>query len=224
MPDSHNKPLSLNDVFSEARRLSVVSSRLRAFLGLLERHQDKPMGLSHPVHKLATLVADVKASLPPPVPEPGSYSEALRGLVDKPFCGSGRYRSQQHRAVRLGADPDLLAFERAFVKRMRRLGVPMFSECVVRDQATQARLYVVGHSRATFGKSPHNFGMAADVVHGTRGRDLSRAAWDIIGHVGKECAYQVGVPMVWGGDWKVFDPAHWELMGWRSRAIGRPPL
>lgn len=176
------------------------------------------------MHKLASLVADVKATLPSPVPEPGSYREALNSLVDKPFLATGRYKSQQHRAVRAGADPGILAFERAMVRRMARLGVPMFAHCVVRDAATQARLYVQGHSRATFGKSPHNFGMAADIVHSVRAWDVSRAGWEIIGHIGKEVASQLSLPIVWGGDWRFFDPAHWELRDWRSRAIGKTPL
>ena len=138
--------------------------------------------------------------------------------MDRPFLKTGRFRSQQTRAKREGAAPELLQFERAFVARFERLGIPMFAHCIWRDRDAQAQAYVTGKSLAPPGRSPHNYGMAVDLIHGVHAWQLPRACWDIIGHVGLEVAYQAGLKLTWGGKWRgLYDPAHWELSDWRSR-------
>lgn len=167
---------------------------------------------------LAKMVTDVRNELPPPLPEPASYADALRKLVDRNFLGSTKHRQQHLRANRAGATSDLLAFERAFCARFRKLGIPMYAHCVVRDAGEQQRLYVQGRSMARPGRSPHQYGMAVDLVHGRLHWELPRSCWEIIGHVGLEVAQQAGVKVVWGGSFeKLWDPAHWELADWRSR-------
>lgn len=161
------------------------------------------------------------AELPPPalvVPGlgPDAYAKELRGMVDRSFCFSERYGDQQARADRHGAQPEILEFERKLVKRAFKLGVPMFAHCVNRGSQDQNRLFKEGRSKARAGESPHNFGAAVDLIHGTKGWDLTRKQWAIIGHIGKELAVSLTLDVVWGGDWKFWDPAHWELANWRS--------
>lgn len=149
---------------------------------------------------------------------PKTYAEALRYLVNRPFLGTSRYRAQHWRAERNGAHEDILAFERAFIRRFRRLQVPMFAHCVVRTDAAQGRLFVQGRTKARPGQSPHNHGKAIDLVHGTKGWEIPKPCWDLIGHVGKEVAASLNIKVVWGGDWEFYDPAHWELADWRNYA------
>lgn len=146
----------------------------------------------------------------------GTYADALRGIVDRQFCFSQKYQEQQHRAERAGAQPELLDFERKLIKRMFKLGVPMFGHAVVRTAAEQDGLYVRGVTKARAGDSPHNYGCATDIIHGTKAWNLTRAQWALVGHVGKEVAAQAGIDVTWGGDWKFYDPAHWELTKWRE--------
>lgn len=146
----------------------------------------------------------------------GPYGAALRGIVDRPFLYSQKYGEQQGRADRTGAQPDILDFERKLVKRAFKLGVPLFAHCVNRGSAEQNRLFRAGHSKARAGESPHNFGAAVDLIHGTKAWALSRKQWAIIGHLGKELAIQAGLKVTWGGDWEFYDPAHWELTEWRA--------
>lgn len=153
---------------------------------------------------------------PSPKPLPGAFAEELRGMVDHAFCKAQRYTDQQARAVREGADPRILEFERKLIKRARRLGVPLFGHCVMRNRHQQIEAFVTGRSRAKWGESPHNFGCAVDIVHGTKGWALSERQWAIIGHLGKELAAALGLAVEWGGDWKFWDPAHWELADWRT--------
>ncbi|MBX8785568.1 M15 family metallopeptidase, partial [Ochrobactrum sp. GRS2] len=60
------------------------------------------------------------------------------------------------------------------------------------------------------------FGMAVDIIHGTKAYDLDRKAWSLLSHIGKEISVQAGIPVTWGGDWKFYDPAHWELKNWKA--------
>lgn len=214
------QPVKSKDVWHEAYRLAPISTPIRAFLGMVNRSEGLPAlkaGQSPPLEHLTRLVADVQARLPPRMEEVG-YSEALRRLVDREFLKGARHRAQHQRANRVGASPEILQFERAFIAKFNKLGIPMFAHSVVRDASEQTRLYVTGRSLAKAGKSPHNHGFAVDLIHGVHAWQIPRAAWDIVGHVGLEVAYQCGLKLTWGGKWESFyDPAHWELSDWRSR-------
>ena len=105
---------------------------------------------------------------------------------------------------------------------MKMHGVPMFAHCVIRNGAEQDALYVQNRSKARAGQSPHNYGMAIDIVHGRKAWELPGTSWSIIGHIGKEIAHQRGLKLEWGGDWSFYDPAHWQLENWRSLAGGYP--
>lgn len=159
---------------------------------------------------------------PPDRVEFNTYSQALVGLVDRRFIANQRYQEQQFRAARLGANPGILQFERRFVKRMRDLGVPFFAHCVVRSREEQALRKAEGVSKAGPGQSPHQYGCAVDLVHGTKAWGLTDKQWQAVGHIGRETAKSCGLKLVWGGDdpgeadkfsW---DPAHWELDGWKG--------
>lgn len=147
---------------------------------------------------------------------PMKYDEALRFMTNKPFLATTRFRGQQWRADRKDAHPDILEFERRFIRRLTKLGVPMFAHCVNRSNAEQRRLRLQGNSKAGPGESPHNYGCAVDLVHGTKAWELPKPCWDLIGHLGKEIALQAGISVQWGGEWKFYDPAHWELTRWRE--------
>lgn len=156
---------------------------------------------------------------------PSTFGDALRGMADRPFLKSQKWQDQQWRAVREGAHPDILEFERVMIKRMAKLGVPMFAHCVVRSLEQQAAEFAEGNSRAKPGNSPHNYGCAVDLVHSTKAWGLSEKEWLLIGHVGKELITQKGLAitsLAWGGDWKFYDPAHWELADWRVQKEGFP--
>lgn len=121
----------------------------------------------------------------------------------------------------VGAHPDIIEFERVFVARLaKNHGIPVFAHNMVRDSAQQTELFVRGVSKSKAGQSPHNHGMAVDIIHSAHGWDVTLQSWAMLGHIGKEIAVQKGIKLVWGGDWKFYDPAHWELADWRkSKAL-----
>ena len=148
--------------------------------------------------------------------------EALARMANRGFLGSRRYAEQQWRARRTGAHPDILEFESALVRRWEKLGVPMFTHECVRSAERQDELFRDGFSKARAGSSAHEFGCAVDVVHGVLGWNLDARQWGLVAHVGKEVAAQKGIAVVWGGDWKFYDPAHWELETWKQIKGGFP--
>lgn len=103
------------------------------------------------------------------------------------------------------------------IKRMAHHMVPIFAHSIVRGQKEQEAAFAGGFSNARFGKSPHNYGCAVDLIHGVKAWQLDKKSWEIIGHIGKELAKSKGIKIVWGGDFKsLYDPAHWELENWRE--------
>lgn len=147
---------------------------------------------------------------------PSTYADDMRGIVDRSFCFSEKYQEQQGRADRVGAQPGMLEFERKMVKRAFKLGIPLFAHSFCRNGHEQNALYVRGVTKAMAGQSPHNYGAAVDLVHGTKAWGLTRKQWDILGHIGNELAASLGLKITWGGEWQFYDPAHWELTNWRE--------
>lgn len=144
-------------------------------------------------------------------------ASGLRALVDKPYLLTDRHQEQQWQAITEGAHPDIVEFTRVFIARMGKVhGVPLFPHNMVRTVTEQNALFVRGVTKARGGSSPHNFGCAVDIVHSRKAWDLERESWAMLGHIGKEIATQKGIRLTWGGDWEFYDPAHWELTGWRD--------
>lgn len=185
--------------------------RRKILEGLVAKAANLTRTSGHPFAMLAVLDAP-----PPPEVVVGDYRTALRAIVDKAFLKTEKYQTQQWRADRTRTHPDILLFEMLLVRKLRKLGVPMFCHQAYRDHGHQNELFAAGKSRAKAGESPHNWGLAVDVVHGRLAWNMPKMSWDLIGHVGKEVAKQHGIAVEWGGDWSFWDPAHWELSDWKS--------
>lgn len=150
-----------------------------------------------------------------------AFPAELRAMIDFPFTFSEKFVDQQGRADRQGAQLQILEFERKFVARCKKIGIPMFAHCVNRGSVEQNALKKAGFSKAGAGQSPHNFGAAVDLIHGTKGWNLTEKQWAILGHLGHEVAHSAGIRITWGGndgpgDKFAWDPAHWELTDWRD--------
>ena len=153
---------------------------------------------------------------PPPKSLPPNLKAAFDALVDFGAVQSVQWRNKvvfSHD----GVHPDMIVFVLAFVKECGERGLPLFPIELVRDQARQDMLFRQGRSKARFGASAHNYGMAVDMVHLTRFWDMSEKQWAAIAVIGKEVARKRGLKVTWGGDWNFYDPAHWELTDWKQR-------
>jgi peptidoglycan L-alanyl-D-glutamate endopeptidase CwlK len=97
-----------------------------------------------------------------------------------------------------------------------------------RGRAAQERAFALGHSRAHFGQSAHNWSpaIALDVTPAPLDwSDFDRFA--ALARLVKAKARTLGIPIAWGGDWPgLRDMPHYELDPWRSfaakaKAFGR---
>lgn len=154
---------------------------------------------------------------PPPPLLPSTHQKAASSLVAHHVVQGAAYRERYMRHSRDGAHPDLLRFQVAFCKDLQARGMPFFPIQFLRTAEEQNAAYERGVSRAKAGSSPHQYGLAVDIVHFGKFWDISRLQWDVIGLIGKETARRLNIRVTWGGDFRtLYDPAHWELADWRE--------
>jgi len=149
---------------------------------------------------------------------PLDYREAAARLRDMSVIRSQLFRDRAFRVSFDGCHPDLIRFKRVFLADLHRAGMPFFVFQAMRSREDQDRAFASGVSKAKGGQSAHNFGMAIDVVHFPRFWDLTTREWDVIGAIGADVSRRLSVPVVWGGSWEFYDPAHWELADWKVKA------
>lgn len=89
-----------------------------------------------------------------------------------------------------------------------------------RGRVDQEKAFKLGHSKAHFGQSAHNWApaVALDVVPSPLDWD-DTAAFKALGKVVTARAKALNIPISWGGSWKTFkDYPHYELDPWRTWA------
>lgn len=121
---------------------------------------------------------------------------------------------------------DRLALAHPDLQRVMRAAIQDFDFSIIcshRSDADQQAAYDAGNSKAKPGQSPHNHqpSLAVDCAPYPLDwkdiRSFQRMAAVINAH-----ALKLGVPIVWGGNWKMRDYPHFELHNWRTLAAKRP--
>lgn len=148
---------------------------------------------------------------------PPDHQAAAVALVDPAVLETIGYRNRVLSVSLTDCHHEVRDFTRAFLSELNKRGMPFFVHSACRTDREQNSLFARGVTKARAGQSPHNHGMAVDIVHYGRYWDLTEKEWAVIGLIGKEVARRRNVKVTWGGDWKFFDPAHWELANWSSR-------
>lgn len=95
-----------------------------------------------------------------------------------------------------------------------------------RGRTAQERAFALGHSRAHFGQSAHNWSpaLALDVVPAPLDW-ADTARFSALAARVKALAAEMSIPIVWGGDWpRLRDMPHYELAPWRSFAAAAKPF
>ncbi|AXH75566.1 MAG: hypothetical protein [Microviridae sp.] len=142
---------------------------------------------------------------------------ALRMSCEKPYFTSPTYLHQQERADWQQVQPEMRRFSAQFIERLRLRSLPFYAHSAFRTQSEQRALYDKGVSKTKYPYAAHCQGAAVDIVHSRYHWLLDKTEWDYVGKVGKDLAHNLGIDITWGGDWKFYDPAHWELTGWKDR-------
>lgn len=147
---------------------------------------------------------------------PADHQAAAQRLVDRDVVNSSAYLRRASLTRWQGLHPDILDFQRAFIAAAQKRGLPILLVSALRTDAEQNALFEKGVTKARAGQSPHNHGMAVDIVHYNRLWNLTEREWAVLGLIGKEVARKRHIKVTWGGDWKFYDPAHWEIEGWST--------
>jgi hypothetical protein len=137
-------------------------------------------------------------------------------LVDWSVIKSKRYQRQLVKTPRGNMHPRMVEFSLKFNLELQKRGVPFYVFEFHRSAERQNDLKAGGLSKASGGRSPHQWGFAFDLVHCTKYWDLTPKQWAFVGAIGKEVARRMKLKVVWGGDWDFYDPAHWQLANWKE--------
>lgn len=153
---------------------------------------------------------------PLPVYLPKTHVEAAASLRDPAQFRQVSFLNRRDGLDYTGICPVLVEFLKAFQAELERYGVPMIVTEMLRSAERQNALFAQGRSKARAGSSPHQYGLAFDLVSATKFWNLTPKQWAVIGAIGKEVARKRKIPIEWGGDWDFYDPAHWQLAKWRD--------
>lgn len=173
-------------------------------------------------------------------PEPRFFGapDDVKGVWDAPerlkapnFLRSTGHEQQHLRADWAYVDLRLAYWAAHFIAQARKRHIPLYVHCALRDKATQDAHFAKGVSKARYPRSAHNIGEAVDIVHGLFHWEMSRQEWSLLGVLGKLSLERVNamlprarkLALTWGGDWKFWDPAHWEISDYRARTRGLSP-
>lgn len=113
----------------------------------------------------------------------------------------------------------------AFLADCAVVGDDVLVTCTRRSPQEQDALWAQGRTvpgkivtRARGNESPHNFGMALDIVpmiHGKPVWDIAHPSWQRIAKIGQTAGLE------WGGSWVKFkDYPHFQRPGWRTNISG----
>jgi hypothetical protein len=108
------------------------------------------------------------------------------------------------------------------VRGMQEAGYPSKTYECYRSAERQARLYAQGRTepgkivtKAEPFSSAHQYFLAADIIHETRGWNVSDDYWETLSAVLDNLGNRFSVKLNHGHYWKFRDSAHFELEDWR---------
>jgi hypothetical protein len=110
----------------------------------------------------------------------------------------------------------MLYIGQQIVKRMEKTGYPSKVIEHWRTPERQRMLQARGNSKAGPWQSPHQFGEAVDIVHKTRGWQVSPDYWAALATCVRVIEAELNVRLVHGHTWHFVDSAHVELKDWRD--------
>nr|QXN72757.1 MAG: CwlK [Microvirus sp.] len=148
------------------------------------------------------------------------------------------FSSAKHKADLLfkrdGGDPRLVKLTDAVLRAAHAHLIPVRCFNIYRSREEQADMLKRGVTKAPPGASPHNFGLAVDLIHAELAWDMTPDQWRFLAVIVTECARRQNLRLTWGGTWRWnaspmplgevlegkrglgWDPAHFELERWRS--------
>lgn len=148
------------------------------------------------------------------IPElPDVKSAVTHYQVSKEYFTSETYLRAHERADWTAVRPEIREFTWKFMRALRARHLPFYVHTAWRDPETQRELRDKGLSKRSLG--PHQTGCAVDIVSATHHWKIPDELWYFVGTLGEQVARGSNLEIEWGGRWKFYDPAHWQLKDWR---------
>lgn len=149
------------------------------------------------------------------LPELKDVSEAVKSYQrPRDYFNSSYYLKTYDRADWYGAPPEIRQFAWRFMRALRARGLPFYVHTCFRHPNEQLELQRKGLSKLSFG--PHQRSCAIDVVSSIDHWEIPDDLWYYVGTLGESVARSVDLPIEWGGRWKFYDPAHWQMKDWQK--------
>jgi len=146
-----------------------------------------------------------------------NHAEAALELIDEKAHKNIHVVISQSENEYMWVHPQIVEFWKAMHRECSQRKIPIKAFEFLRTRERQDELHSQGHTNATAGKSPHQYGLAVDIISATKAWDLSKKQWEIIGEIGKEVARKRNIKITWGGDFEtIWDPAHWQIADWKK--------
>lgn len=157
-------------------------------------------------------------------PEPVRFDGPRRLAVVPQYFTLETYLNQADRADWQNCDPRIVRFAAHFVETLRKKGVPVYVHSAFRTKEQQDELVTRRVTRAHYPSSAHNQGKAVDIVHSKfHWNGMTDLDWAYLGKIGKEVAERLELDIEWGGDWNFYDPAHWQVRGFKAEGLRHLP-
>lgn len=134
-------------------------------------------------------------------------------------------------------DTRIMEWAALFIEELRRANCPFYVHSAFRTREQQDKHVRDGVSKTPWPAAAHCQGKAVDIVHGLFHWDLTDNEWLWVGAIGRQVHEKLMAktpkadrwPLVWGGSWNKgrgptvlgWDPAHWEIGGWKQQPILR---
>lgn len=121
------------------------------------------------------------------------------------------------------SDGPMFYLGQQIVKAMEDAGYPAkIVECW-RSPERQSKMLEGGSSRAGPWHSPHQYFEAVDIIHPSKGWDVSPEYWRTLSACVRIVAEKFKVELEHGHNWRFVDSAHIELKDWRKVKTKRKP-
>lgn len=162
--------------------------------------------------------------------DPGIAFNAPATLKAPQHVKTAAWLRQCERADWAHTDPRLAVWSSIFIHMALKRGIPLYVHCALRDEAGQRAVANAGRSKVSYPNSAHNIGEAVDIVHGTLHWEMSQPEWALLGVLGRLALDRLNaalkkehkLSLTWGGSWRFYDPAHWEISDYRERTAFKP--
>lgn len=162
--------------------------------------------------------------------DPGPDFTAPATLTAPSHFKTAAWLRQCERADWAHCDPRLAVWSSMVIHMALKRQIPLYVHAALRDKATQDAHKKNGTSKVAYPNSAHNIGEAVDIVHGVLHWDMTPQEWRLIGVLGRLALDRLNASLKkenklalnWGGDWKFYDPAHWEVADYRTRTAHKP--